>query len=105
MSLSPSCRDRGWFAVLVTRPKLGSRTLPLGVPMITTLGVLNDSARNSIWRVSMNRKLRKTEASTFQYAEVRIRYRPRFPKVYGAGAANADVLNHLPAVGLSRFGS
>src|SRR6266478_6275536 len=94
MTLRPSCSDLGEFAMPVILPKLGSSTFPLGTPRITVFGKLNDSARNSIDRFSKNGNCRKMEKSMFQNDDDRIAYRPRFPNLYAAGAANAALLNH-----------
>src|SRR5216683_2364720 len=94
ITFNPSCSDRGELATPVTLAKFGSRTFPFGVPRITVFGKLNDSARNSNDRFSRKRNDRKIDKSTFQKADVRCAYRPRFPKVYWPGAAKAALLNH-----------
>jgi hypothetical protein len=96
LTFNPSCNERGEFAVPVTVPKVAGLLTPAaGCPMMTVFGVLKDSARNSSALVSRILNSRKIDASTFQDAEPRIAYRPKLPKVYGAGAAKAAVLNHL----------
>src|SRR5487761_1883999 len=90
--------------VLKTCPNVGSPKVWSGTPQVGVLVTLNASNRNSSCLVSVNGNMRNRERSRFVKASALSALRPRFPKVYGAGTANAALLNHSDGVALDTVG-
>ena len=86
------------------RPAVGLLSVPTGKPNGGVLKMLKTSVRNCSNPNSLRAKFFSSEKSKFTSPGALKVLRPRLPKVYGAGMANAAVLNQAWRVGLARVG-